>query len=58
MSIDLKDHIREVPDYPKPGILFYDISTLLAHAEAWNETIERLAVIIEKEKPDGTSPLC
>ncbi|MEH6631055.1 MAG: adenine phosphoribosyltransferase [Halopseudomonas aestusnigri] len=52
MSIDLKDHIREVPDYPKPGILFYDISTLLAHAEAWNETIERLAVIIEKEKPD------
>ncbi len=52
MSINLKDHIREVPDYPKPGILFYDISTLLAHAEAWNETIERLAVIIEKEKPE------
>ncbi|MFD2206110.1 adenine phosphoribosyltransferase [Kiloniella antarctica] len=50
--MNLKDHIREVPDYPKPGILFYDISTLLAHAEAWNETIERLAVIIEKEKPD------
>ena len=52
MSINLKDHIREVPDYPKPGILFYDISTLLAHAEAWKETIERLAVIIEKDKPD------
>ncbi len=52
MSINLKDHIREVPDYPKPGILFYDISTLLAHAEAWHETIERLAVVIEKEKPD------
>ena len=52
MSINLKDHIREVPDYPKPGILFYDISTLLAHAEAWHETIERLATVIEKEKPD------
>ncbi len=52
MSINLKDHIREVPDYPKPGILFYDISTLLAHAEAWHETIERLALVIEKEKPD------
>ncbi|WP_085906126.1 adenine phosphoribosyltransferase [Kiloniella majae] len=50
--MNLKDHIREVPDYPKPGILFYDISTLLAHAEAWHETIERLAVVIEKEKPD------
>jgi hypothetical protein len=26
---DLKAHIREVPDFPKPGILFYDITTLL-----------------------------
>ena len=33
--MDLKQHIRGVPDFPKPGILFYDISTLLAHAEAW-----------------------
>ncbi|MCZ4279498.1 adenine phosphoribosyltransferase [Kiloniella laminariae] len=50
--MDLKNHIRPVPDYPKPGILFYDISTLLAHPEAWHETIERLAAIIAKEKPD------
>ena len=28
----IKDHIRQIPDFPKPGILFYDISTLLAHA--------------------------
>ena len=27
--IDLKKLIREIPDYPKPGILFYDITTLL-----------------------------
>lgn len=41
--INLKDHIRAVPDYPKPGILFYDIGTLLSHGPAWGETVERLA---------------
>ena len=29
--MDLKEHIRAIVDFPKPGILFYDISTLLAH---------------------------
>ena len=33
-DMNLKDHIRSIPDFPKPGILFYDISTLLAHATA------------------------
>ena len=33
--MDLKDHIRGIPDFPKPGILFYDISTLLRHPDAW-----------------------
>jgi adenine phosphoribosyltransferase len=33
--MDLKDHIRGIPDFPKPGILFYDISTLLREADAW-----------------------
>ena len=28
--MDLKDYIRSIPDFPKEGILFYDISTLLA----------------------------
>jgi adenine phosphoribosyltransferase len=41
--MDLKKHIRAVPDFPKPGILFYDISTLLAHAAAWQATVRRLA---------------
>ena len=36
-DIDLKKHIRSIPDFPKPGILFYDISTLLAHAKAWHD---------------------
>jgi adenine phosphoribosyltransferase len=45
--IDLKAHIRTIPDYPKPGILFYDIGTLLAHGAAWREAIERLGAVIE-----------
>jgi adenine phosphoribosyltransferase len=51
-DIDLKKHIRSIPDFPKPGILFYDISTLLAHAKAWHVTIERLADVIRPYKPD------
>lgn len=51
-QIDLKDHIRSIPDFPKPGILFYDISTLLAHAEAWHATIERMADAVRPHKPD------
>jgi adenine phosphoribosyltransferase len=50
--VDLKEHIREVPDFPKPGILFYDISTLLAHPAAWKETVAQLAEIIKPFKPD------
>ena len=51
--LDLKKHIRSVPDFPKPGILFYDIGTLLANGPAWQETITRLADIIRPMKPDA-----
>ena len=50
--MDLKDHIRGIPDFPKPGILFYDISTLLRNAEAWRIAMERLAQIAGKHRPD------
>jgi adenine phosphoribosyltransferase len=50
--MDLKTHIRGVPDFPKPGILFYDIGTLLAHGPAWQETISRLADAVRPERPD------
>jgi len=50
--MNLKDHIRSVPDFPKPGILFYDISTLLAHPAAWKVTVDRLADAIRPFKPD------
>ncbi len=50
--MNLKDHIRQIPDFPEPGILFYDISTLLAHPEAWKETVRRLADAIRPHQPD------
>lgn len=50
--IDLKNHIRGIPDFPKPGILFYDISPLLAHGEAWKAAIDRLAEVVRPHKPD------
>jgi adenine phosphoribosyltransferase len=50
--MDLKQHIRSVPDFPKPGILFYDISTLLAHPRAWQTTVQRLAEALRPHQPD------
>lgn len=50
--MDLKEHIRSIPDFPKPGILFYDISTLLADPTAWQATVERLAEAIRPHEPD------
>jgi adenine phosphoribosyltransferase len=50
--MDLKDHIRSIPDFPKPGILFYDISTLLAHPTAWQTTVDRLAEAVRPQQPD------
>lgn len=50
--MDIKDHIRGIPDFPKPGILFYDISTLLAHGDAWSVAMGRMAREIRKFQPD------
>lgn len=50
--MDLKQHIRSIPDFPKPGILFYDISTLLAHPQAWQTTVERLSAALKPHEPD------
>ena len=50
--MDLKDHIRSIPDFPKEGILFYDISTLLAHPDAWQVALGRLAKMVGQFQPD------
>jgi adenine phosphoribosyltransferase len=41
--MDLSKHLRDVPDFPKPGILFKDITPLLGDAAAMKETVARLA---------------
>ena len=50
--MDLKAHIRQVPDFPRPGILFHDISTLLASADAWAETVNRLTHWVGPFEPE------
>jgi adenine phosphoribosyltransferase len=50
--MDFKTHIRAIPDFPKPGILFYDISTLLAHPQAWRAMIEQLAASVAPYRPE------
>ena len=51
-KLDLKAHIRGIPDFPKPGILFYDISTLLRHGPAWRAAMAQMAEAIRPHKPD------
>ena len=53
MSADsLRAQIREVPDFPKPGILFYDITTLLSDAAAFREAIELMTEPFKDEQID------
>jgi adenine phosphoribosyltransferase len=49
----LKSLIREVPNFPKPGINFYDITTLLKHPEGLRNTVDALASQFEGEKVDS-----
>jgi adenine phosphoribosyltransferase len=50
--MNLKDCITETPDFPKSGILFYDISTIISNARAWKYTIDQLKELIAPQKPD------
>jgi adenine phosphoribosyltransferase len=47
---ELRAKIREVPDVPKPGILFYDITTLLKDADAFREVIDRMADAVKDDR--------
>jgi adenine phosphoribosyltransferase len=50
--MDLKQHIRHVPDFPKPGILFYDITTLLGSPSGFAATIDSLAAPYKNQSID------
>ncbi len=52
MSSKLEAKIRDVPDFPEPGIVFKDIMPLLADAATFHEAVEELAAWIEPRKPD------
>ena len=46
--MDLKKHIRSIPDYPKKGILFRDITTLIKNAEAFKYTNDKNIELAKK----------
>ena len=50
--MNLKDFIRSIPDYPKKGILFRDITTLIKNEKAFSETINRIVERSKKVKFD------
>ena len=47
---DLKAYIRQIPDFPKPGILFYDITTLLQDPLALRMTVDRFVWLFAKRR--------
>ena len=50
--MNIKEKIRVVPDFPTPGIQFYDITTLLNDPQAYRETIDTMVQIAKKFEPD------
>jgi adenine phosphoribosyltransferase len=50
--IDLRQHVRDVPDFPKPGIVFKDIMPLLADADALRQVVDELASFARPLEPD------
>ena len=52
MPIDLKQRVRDVPDWPEPGVTFKDITPLLADPQALDQTIEELAAWGKEREPD------
>ena len=52
MALDLTDRIRDVPDFPKPGIVFKDVMPLVGDAAYFRETVDRLAEYARPRRPD------
>ena len=49
---ELTSKIRDIPDFPKPGIVFKDIMPLLADPDSFRETVDALAEFAEERRPD------
>lgn len=50
--MDFNQHIRVIEDFPKPGISFKDITTLLKNGQAYREAVDTLVVQVREWKPD------
>jgi adenine phosphoribosyltransferase len=50
---ELASYIRTVPDFPKPGILFYDITTLLEHPKGFQLALDRMEEFVRGKRPDS-----
>ncbi len=55
--MDLKKHIRSIPDYPKKGILFRDITTLIKNADAFKFTNDKIIEISKKIEFDKVAAI-
>ena len=55
--MDLKKYIRSIPDYPKKGILFRDITTLIKNPQAFKYTVDKIIEISKKIKFDKVSAI-
>jgi adenine phosphoribosyltransferase len=52
-EIDLRAYIRDVPDFPQPGVLFRDVTPLLKHPPALAAALDWLQSQVEERKPDA-----
>lgn len=51
-TIDLQRLVRDVPDFPKPGILFRDLTPLMREPAAWQEVVRRLGEVCDRLEPE------
>ncbi len=51
-SLNLKDHVRTIPDFPEAGIMYRDITTLLSHPAALQQAVDNLALPFKDAKID------
>jgi adenine phosphoribosyltransferase len=52
MALDLRQYVRDVPDFPKPGILFRDLTPLMRDPHGWQEATRQLEQVCERLQPD------
>jgi Adenine/guanine phosphoribosyltransferases and related PRPP-binding proteins len=55
--MDLKGMIVDVPDFPKPGVIFKDLTPIIQSAEAFNQVIDELVNVAKKYSPDRVAAI-